>query len=69
MTCVICLENIEDGPVKRLECEHVYHAACIDRWFDMCHEMRCPTCQRVYAFHEVVFVHALFRESPVMGLM
>ena len=71
LTCVICLESVNKGPVKRLECEHVYHAACIDKWFDACDEMRCPTCQRVYAFPEVVIVHDAFHlaYSPAIRLM
>lgn len=34
-TCCICLLDFTVGEkVKRLPCEHLYHAACIDKWLD-----------------------------------
>mgnify|MGYP001582250817 CR=1 FL=1 len=37
-TCAICLEELRH-PVARTACNHLFHAACVSRWFD-----RAPTC-------------------------
>lgn len=43
--CAICLcEFNEDELVKQLPCEHVYHAACIDRWLLKERETTLPSC-------------------------
>ena len=41
--CAICLGAIEDGEAKTLRCNHVFHAACIDKWSRQ--TPICPTCR------------------------
>ena len=44
-TCTVCQEPIEsDVPVRRInQCEHQFHKACIDRWFER--SVFCPMCR------------------------
>jgi hypothetical protein len=44
-TCSVCQELIEPNiPVRRInQCEHQFHKACIDRWFER--SVRCPMCR------------------------
>lgn len=43
--CAVCLEDPAHGSsVRELPCSHVYHRACIDRWFDLSN--CCPTCRK-----------------------
>jgi ribosomal protein L34E len=43
--CAICFEEME-GEVALLRCKHVYHTACIDRWFAK--ERSCPICRTMW---------------------
>lgn len=40
-TCSICLESCVSG--IELECHHVFHKKCIQKWFDTI--MTCPNCR------------------------
>lgn len=44
--CTVCLTNYKIGErIRRLECEHIFHKRCIDRWLlkgDSC----CPICRK-----------------------
>lgn len=42
--CVICQNDISNmSIVRKLNCNHMYHLKCIDKWFmDKTH---CPTCK------------------------
>lgn len=44
-TCSICLENfkINEG-YRKLNCNHVFHKKCIDKWFLSGHR-ECPMCR------------------------
>eukprot|EP00493_Phyllostaurus_siculus_P003246 UN03260 len=42
--CVICLNDYEsDDQVRRPRCGHVFHAACIEEWFER--SSACPLCK------------------------
>lgn len=42
--CSICLNNVKfDEVVRILECKHVYHIKCIDKWFEK--NTKCPNCR------------------------
>jgi len=44
LKCRICLELYEDGDeVKTLPCFHIFHSACIDKWFQFSDE--CCICK------------------------
>lgn len=41
--CTVCYEPMKPGDrAKRLQCQHEYHAGCIDSW--LAKEKRCPVC-------------------------
>ena len=42
--CVICLDTLNEN-VKKLECEHYFHANCIDEWVNG--HFSCPLCRKV----------------------
>lgn len=43
--CYVCLEHfLNDEYVRLLECEHMFHDKCIDKWLD--NKMNCPTCRK-----------------------
>ena len=45
MTCSICICDLEEGEtIRKLECDHCYHAQCIDKWF--ARSVLCPNCKR-----------------------
>lgn len=43
--CTICLEMIAEGEgVRLLNCKHIFHSECVDRW--LCeHRSSCPLCR------------------------
>ena len=42
--CVVCLENLAAGEeVRRLQCLHLFHTHCSDRWLQ--NNMVCPVCK------------------------
>ena len=43
--CVICFEDLIPGSKLNLEldCQHVFHQACLDRWFQ--EAKSCPSCR------------------------
>jgi hypothetical protein len=41
-TCSVCLDAMTQG--RRLACSHVFHEACLGRWFES-HDT-CPMCRR-----------------------
>lgn len=40
-TCAICLDQIGTRPFASLDCDHVYHKACIGEW----EKPNCPQCR------------------------
>lgn len=47
--CAVCLEGFEEGQrVRRLECNHMYHAPCLDPWLQQSSNC-CPICKREVA--------------------
>ena len=41
--CAVCQENFLDGEsIRRLPCNHQYHALCVDPWLQL--HARCPLC-------------------------
>lgn len=45
-TCAVCLSqlNMEDEVRELMNCYHVFHRECIDRWLEHEHENHNPTC-------------------------
>jgi len=43
-TCVICLQDFEEGArVRRLGCLHLFHVTCVDTWLNR--NRFCPVCR------------------------
>lgn len=45
--CSICLSKYREGvgeSARVLPCNHKFHKACIDKWFNMCRKT-CPVCR------------------------
>lgn len=43
--CVFCQENFTDiDKCRKLNCEHVFHAGCIDEWLEN-QSYKCPCCR------------------------
>ena len=46
LTCPICIDLFKEGEYYRnLDCSHVFHKRCIDRWFIKDHS-ECPMCRK-----------------------
>mmetsp|Transcript_16361 Transcript_16361/g.46775 ORF Transcript_16361/g.46775 Transcript_16361/m.46775 type:complete len:127 (+) Transcript_16361:114-494(+) len=47
-SCAVCLVDMQTHePCRQLQCSHLFHADCIDRWFLRgVSTMVCPTCRR-----------------------
>jgi len=48
--CSICYEILESD-IKTLDCAHVYHKGCIERW--CCRANTCPLCRAIIDDHEL----------------
>ena len=45
--CIICLEpRVVNDKVKILECGHMYHYDCINKWIEKKGEINCPLCSK-----------------------
>ena len=45
--CIICLEPmVINDKVKTLECGHMYHYDCINKWIEKKKEINCPLCSK-----------------------
>ena len=42
--CSICFDDINENDKKILNCNHVYHEECIEKWFSINHQ--CPLCRK-----------------------
>ena len=53
--CSICLEVL-DGLIVKLSCKHIYHGACIEKWFNSNNnetENICPECNEPSEINEI----------------
>lgn len=42
--CVVCMEDMKVGEeVRRLQCMHMFHADCVDKWLHT--NKQCPICR------------------------
>ena len=45
--CIICLEPmVMNDKVKILDCGHMYHYDCINKWIEKKGEINCPLCSK-----------------------
>jgi len=46
--CSICLDTLKrNDTVIQLECDHLFHKACIKQWFDTKVNNNCPLCRNI----------------------
>ena len=47
LLCAICMEvrDVRSLDNRVLECMHVFHKECIDKWFEGTRQKRCPICR------------------------
>ena len=44
LNCIICMEDFEENEkVKQLDCGHIFHGECIDKWLEK--QKTCPFCK------------------------
>ncbi|OJJ65585.1 hypothetical protein ASPBRDRAFT_49647 [Aspergillus brasiliensis CBS 101740] len=56
ITCAVCLEEVlKTQPVRCLECRHVFHCWCLEKWFLRFHNT-CPMCHRAICLDVVLGV-------------
>ena len=41
--CIICQHDIYLDVIRTLQCSHIFHVECIDRWFT--ENNKCPQCR------------------------
>ncbi|KAG9451626.1 hypothetical protein H6P81_011591 [Aristolochia fimbriata] len=52
--CAVCLCVVEEGEeVRELQCGHVYHRECLDRWLEQS-GVTCPLCRRSVLMDEAL---------------
>lgn len=45
--CIICTNEYKTREwITKLECNHIFHKKCIDKWFTTSREMKCPYCRK-----------------------
>jgi hypothetical protein len=44
MDCSICFDEIKEEDKKKINCNHVFHEECINKWFKRSH--KCPLCRK-----------------------
>ena len=57
--CSICLENLENGNIRGMDCGHIFHANCIGTWTKKSDQ--CPMCRQYIGTDQT--------ESPVSPIL
>ena len=44
--CCICLDEIKKvDKISRLNCKHIFHHKCINKWYQISEDASCPVCR------------------------
>ena len=44
--CCICLDEIKKvDKISRLNCKHIFHHECINKWYQISEDASCPVCR------------------------
>ncbi|KAL3504675.1 hypothetical protein ACH5RR_034516 [Cinchona calisaya] len=55
--CSICLSEFEEGDeIRELECNHMFHNKCLEKWLQGC-QATCPLCRSSVVPQEIVSEH------------
>lgn len=49
--CAICKNTFEEGPLIYTNCEHYFHASCLDQWKAHAGDRKCPLCRQDVDFY------------------
>ncbi|GMI87529.1 hypothetical protein HRI_002422200 [Hibiscus trionum] len=61
VACAICLCKIEeDGEMRELRCDHLFHQVCLDRWLGYSYSSTCPVCRATLVADVEVLVFNCF---------
>lgn len=66
--CSICLDSKSESKHKEyitLECNHVFHAACIIQYFSMNNEHLCPICRHQSTLNFPLILNIPFNQIAV----
>ena len=70
MECTICYKEMDNKNAIELDCNHVFHEVCLDRWRDMCRRRAqqpvCPVC-RSTTLRQVIHIDTLPRLPIVIS--
>lgn len=62
--CAICLDDLDNGDVSLLNCNHVYHEKCLANWLRSSHARgKCPICKSAVWKEEVVSMDVEVRRA------
>ena len=51
--CTICIENITYTKSTILDCSHIYHKECIEKWFTVSYN--CPICNNFHKMTDIQY--------------
>lgn len=44
--CAVCLSDIKEGDeIRELQCDHLFHRVCLDKWAIEYSHLTCPLCR------------------------
>ncbi|KAL9332677.1 hypothetical protein ACSQ67_002287 [Phaseolus vulgaris] len=61
--CRVCLCELEEGEkVRKLQCHHMFHRDCLDKWLQQ-YWATCPLCRKQVVPPDVVLKHRLHQSQ------
>ena len=64
--CSICLTTLTNTNLKKLDCGHIFHYDCINKWYNEDINGRCPYCREfievpyIFYFHDINYKYQLY---------
>lgn len=69
--CAVCLHEFEnEDEIRRLmNCQHIFHRSCLDRWMMGYNQMTCPLCRTLFIpdDQQVAFNQRVWSESNIVS--
>lgn len=59
--CPICFEEINHKNSKKLQCGHLFHVDCLDKWFEK--NYTCPMCRTEVEEVKQIYMNKLVRRN------
>ena len=65
--CRVCLCELEEGEkVRKLQCRHMFHRDCLDKWLQQ-YWATCPLCRKQVVPEDLVFKHRQHQNQTEAG--